>query len=100
MESKEKFARAYSKFNSLKSNVTDFFVHEKFVHEFHGILDSLTDAGIEMDEFKISDSELKRVIHSSNYETGEVNYGDYREIDKSFFMYKLDSVINFLTDDK
>ncbi|MEX0931220.1 MAG: hypothetical protein WDZ88_00555 [Candidatus Paceibacterota bacterium] len=96
MENQEKYKRAHARLTSLKENLDYPMIHEKYVSEYHQILNSLADTGIEIDEFKIPDSELKQSWASSNYMTGEVEYNDYKEIEKTFFLYKLDSLLNYL----
>ena len=84
MENQEKYKRAFARLTSLKENLDNAMIHEKYVNEYHQILNSLADTGVEIDEFKISDSELKQSWASSNYMTGEVEYNDYKEIEKTF----------------
>jgi hypothetical protein len=97
MENQEKYKRAHARLTSLKNNLKDAMIHEKYVNEYHQILASLADAGIEVDEFKIPASELKRSWASSNYITGEVDYNDYNEIENTYFHYKLDSILSYLS---
>ena len=97
MENQEKYKRAHAMLSSLKTNLDDAMIHEKYVSEYHQILVSLTETGVETNEFKIPDSELKQSWASSNYETGEVEYNDYKEVEKTYFLYKLDSVLNYLS---
>ncbi len=97
MENQEKYKRAHARLLSLKANLDDPLIHEKYVSEYHQILASLAETGIETDEFKIPDSELKQSWSSGNYITGEVNYNDYREVEKTYFLYKLDSVLSYLS---
>lgn len=97
MENQEKYKRAYARLSSLKTNLDDPMIHEKYVSEYHQILVSLAETGIETDEFEIPDSELKQSWASSNYLTGEVEYNDYKEVEKVYFLYKLDSILNYLS---
>ncbi|MFA5876839.1 MAG: hypothetical protein WC880_00540 [Candidatus Paceibacterota bacterium] len=96
MEKQEVYKKAVSRLSSLKANLDNAMIHEKFVREYHLILDSLTTSGVSIEEFKIPESELKQGWISSNYMTGEVQYADYKEVEKEYFLYKLDSIINYL----
>lgn len=97
MENQEKYKRAHARLTSLKGNLDDPMIHEKYVSEYHQILSSLAETGIEVDEFKIPDSELKQSWASSNYITDEVEYNDYKEVEKTYFRYKLDAVLSYLS---
>jgi len=99
MEKQETYKRAYVRLNSLKGNLKDPMVHEKYVQEYHQILASLEAAGMEIAEFKIPDSELKQSWSSMNYISGEVEYNDYKEVEQTFFLYKLDSILAYLSTD-
>lgn len=74
-------------------------VHEKYVQEYHQILSSLEEAGMETAEFKIPDAELKQSWSSMNYLSGEVEYNDYKEVEQTYFLYKLDSILAYLSTD-
>lgn len=97
MENQEKYKRAHSRLISLKENLEYPMINEKYVTEYHQILNSLAETGIEIEEFKIPDSELKQSWASSNFETGEIEYNNYKEVEKTYFLYKLDSVLNYLS---
>lgn len=97
MADQEKYKRAHARLTSLKNNLSDAMIHEKYVSEYHQILDSLAETGIEIQEFKIPVSELKQSWASSNYMTGEVEYNDYKEVERTFFLYKLDSILSYLS---
>ena len=99
MEKQETYKRAYAHLTSLKRNLKDPMVHEKYVQEYHKILASLGEAGMEIMEFKIPDSELKQSWSSTNFISGEVEYNDYKEVEQTYFLYKLDSIIAYLNID-
>lgn len=99
MDKQDTYKRAHARLTSLKGNLKDPMIHEKYVHEYHEILATLSEAGIEINEFKIPDSELKQSWSSMNYVSGETEYNDYKEIEQTYFLYKLDSVLTYLGTD-
>ena len=99
MEKQETYKRAYARLTSLKGNLKDPMVHEKYVKEYHQILTSLGETGMEITEFKIPDSELKQSWSSMDYISGEVEYNDYKEVEQTYFLYKLDSILASLNSD-
>jgi len=97
MDKKEIFKRAISRLNSLSQNTKENgLVHEKYVTEYHLIIKTLEESDINLEEFKIPESELTQTIVGSNYVTGEIDYGDYRDVDGTYFTYKLESLLNYL----
>lgn len=66
-------ARAYSRLVSLRDSLsahTDPVLGEAYPTEFHGALDRLQEAGLDVAEFRVPDSALHRSSSSSNYMTG------------------------------
>lgn len=96
MDKREIYKRAIARLTSLRKNLDMSMIHEKYVYEYHKIIETLTESGINIDEFTIPDAELKQAWASSSYETGEVEYEDYKEIENAYFLYKLDAIINYL----
>jgi hypothetical protein len=96
--------RAYSRLLALKQNLPkSSSVEEKYVREYHAIIDSLEKEGFELTEFKISVSEVRNRVTSYNYLSGEKMYSDKRYVEKSFFASKLDALLGYFTltiDDK
>ena len=97
-------ARAYARLTSLRKNIAQgtfcFGVTEKYVLEFHDVLDRLEAIGIDASEFNIPDSELKhRDTAASMYVGGEriTPYKPSKEkyVDKSFILTKLDAILGY-----
>ncbi|MBA7692122.1 hypothetical protein ES703_100680 [subsurface metagenome] len=94
--------RAYATLSSLRKNIEQMgaVVEEKYVHEFHIALDSLEGIGIDVSEFRISDSELKhRDTAASQYVNGErispYKPSEEKYVDKSFILTKLDAILGY-----
>ncbi len=93
--------KAYTMLISLRRNVEKLnLVDEKYVREFHAVLDRLQGMGMEVDEFHIPDSEVKpRVvaIHSLTFGSTRAgkSYSDEKYVDKAFLLTKLDAIIGY-----
>ncbi len=97
------FARAYATLSSLRKNIdqmTDYRgqVTEKYVHEFHAVLDRLESIGIDVSDFRIPDNVVKPIIVASfSSWDGEASntYSDESYVDKSFILTKIDAILGY-----
>jgi hypothetical protein len=98
MDTQEVFKRAYSTLLSLKTNLpTAYHSHEKYVSQYHEIIEKLSALGFDLTEFRIPEEQMERAVTGSNYVTGEVDYADYREVERTFFLLKLDALLNYFS---
>jgi len=97
-ETQDLIKRSYASLVSLKDNLPDrVHVKEDYVLEYHKNLDKLEECGFNVAEFRIPDTQLKRLVSSFNYRTGAKTYKDYRAVEKSFLLLKLNALLNYFT---
>jgi hypothetical protein len=99
MTNQDQILRARAILSTLKSNVPQTFeVSDRWASEFHGAIDKVEKAtGIDLAEFRIDPSELKKSISSSNYVSGEVNYRPGLWCKRNILMQKLDSILIYFS---
>ena len=98
-------ARAYATLSSLRKNIDQItLVHgvsETYVHEFQTVLDKLTGIGLDVSEFRIADSEVKRKITGRQTFVGggshenHVSYTNEKYVDKPLILTKLDAILGY-----
>lgn len=105
-------ARAFATLSSLQNNInqmTDNRILEKYVNEYHTVLDSLEGIGENVSEFRIPDSEITprvtviRTLTFSNEPKSGADYSKEKYVDKSFILTKLDAILGYfeiITSDK
>lgn len=70
---------------ALKDNVPDWDgIPEKYVHEFHSILDNLESEGFDLSFFRVPEAEIRQ---------------NSRDCDRNFLMMKIGGVLNFFQPD-
>jgi len=90
--------RAYTMLSSLRKNIAQIgAVLEKYVREFHTVLDRLEGIGIDVSEFRIPDSEVQPRVTMTTYGGGgaEHSYSKEKYVDKSFILVKLDAILGY-----
>ncbi|MGA2481568.1 MAG: hypothetical protein ABSF92_00440 [Candidatus Acidiferrales bacterium] len=89
-------AEAFARLNAVRGNLPDSLViHEKYVNEFHDILDLLTkETGTDLSRFRVPASELKRTPTSFTPGRG-TRYSEAKYCDRQFLLIKIDSVLGF-----
>jgi len=94
------FQKVYATLLSLKNNIPNWSVEEKYAYNFNESLDKLKNLGIDIDEFKISNSEIKREVSCINVDylndKSNVSYTEERYVDHNYFMLQIDKVLTFL----
>lgn len=106
--SQDELARAYAILSALRKNIdkmTEYSIEEKYVKEFHNVLDKLESVGIETADFRIPDSMVKPKITSSWMEGGisHHRYSDEKYVERTFILTKIDAILGyfeFKTSDK
>ena len=92
-------ARAFATLSSFQKNIDSetvpYSVEETYVREFHSVLDRLEAIGIDVSEFRIPSSEVKRVARGGSYITGERWYSDEKCVDKPYFLTKLGAILGY-----
>ena len=81
---------------SLRDNIKkeDQYTHEKYVEEYHKILDELKNGGHSLERFEISGDELEYLPSSYSPGTG-TKYHSYRSVETQMLLTKLDAVLLF-----
>jgi hypothetical protein len=99
MTKQDQILRAHAILTALKSNVPQSFeVPDRWVSDFHTAIDKIEKAtSIDLAEFRIDPSELKKSVSSSNYMSGEVNYRPGLWCKREILMQKLDSVLTYFS---
>jgi hypothetical protein len=97
--------RSYTILASLQKNVKDgefpFGVEENFVKEYHNVLDKLSNAGIELLEFRIPESEFHSIssggirVTIPGQKSGEQAYSKEKYVNKDYFLMKCEAVLNY-----
>ena len=64
--SQDEIARAYATLLSLRKNIEKILVSEKYVREYHAVLDKLEGVGIDISEFRIPYSEIEPMLSSTS----------------------------------
>jgi hypothetical protein len=97
--SQDELARAYATLSSLRKNISQMTsyrgVEEKYINEFHSVLDRLADIGIDVSEFRIPDSEVTPRVVSSNIFTDEKTFSEEKYVDKAYFLTKMDAILGY-----
>ena len=89
-------ARVYATLSSLRKNIdqmTEYSVEEKFVREFHTVLDRLAGIEIDVSEFRIADSLVKPRVMSKSYKG--ISYSEEKYVQRSFILTKLDAILGY-----
>lgn len=96
--SQNDFKKIYITFFSLRKNVPDWLVEEKYAHDFNNNIMKLQNSWYDLEEFKIPATEMRQietsVITDFDWNT-EVNYSDKKFVDHNYFMLQLDKVLGF-----
>ena len=88
--------RAMTSLRALRSNIATLGrVEQKYVLEFHAVLSKLNGIGIDINEFRIPDSEVGRRVTSTDW-TGGKSYSSEQYVDKAFILVKLDAIVSYL----
>jgi len=101
-DSQDELARAYAMLSALRTNIsqmTDDSVEEKYVKEFHSVLDKLDSIEIDVSEFRIADSLVKPkidapiTVHRDGSKT--IHYSEEKYVERSFILTKIDAVLGY-----
>lgn len=94
---------AYARLNSLKANLPDHHeVHEKWVAEFHAVLDLLEAVtGQSLASFRVPSAEVRPRVTSVRMATrhtpGKVSYSRDNYCERAFLVMKTDGVLNYFS---
>ncbi|MBI2830704.1 MAG: hypothetical protein HYX79_00405 [Chloroflexi bacterium] len=103
--SQDELVRAYAMLSSLRKNIsqmTDRNVPEKYVADFHNVLDRLESIGIGVSEFRIPASEVKpkvtdvSPVNNHGGGGGHVSYSKEKYVDKYYLLTKLDALLGYI----
>ncbi|HEY9140178.1 MAG TPA: hypothetical protein VIN93_04765 [Bryobacteraceae bacterium] len=97
-------AEAYARLNSLKTNLPEGYeVQEKYVTEFHAILDMLESAtGYDLANFRVPSSEVRPkvvAVRRAGYRqsAAAVHHSRDNWCERRFLLMKIDGVLNYFT---
>lgn len=93
----DEVVKAYVLLSSLKQNIpTDFRVDQSWVGDFHSALQKIERAtGVDLQEFRIPQEDLRREITGGNYLTGEVDYSGRMVVERTRLLLKVDAVLGY-----
>jgi len=99
-DSQDTLARAYAMLSALQQNISqikDYSVEEKYVNEFHNVLDKLESIEIETAEFRIPDLLVKPKITASwsGRDGSHHRYSEEKYVERSFILTKIDAVLGY-----
>jgi len=73
-------------------------VDQKYVAEYHGILDDLEAAtGTDLRKFRIPQGEIHPQVSGGNYITGETHYSGRQVCERAYLVMKVDGVLGFFS---
>lgn len=98
MDDRDTVLRSLSLIKGIKNNLPKHIdVEARWAGEYNSALVKIEEAaGIRLTEYKIGDNELKKIVVSGNYLTGEVNYSKELFCDKATLLHKVDSALSYL----
>jgi hypothetical protein len=67
------------------------------VEEYHQALKHLSDLGVEVSEFMVPAKDIKAILASGNYLTGEVQYTAGRYVLRALLLAKLTAVLTYFS---
>ncbi len=94
----DELARAYTMLSSLRKHIDQMSspIPEKYVHEFHDVLDRLGGIDIDAAEYRIPDSEVKPRTVASEYVGGmKIWSNEVIGVEKSYFLIQLDAILGY-----
>jgi len=88
----DRLARAYAMLQALRNNITELAsVREIYVREYHTALDMLESIGIDINDFRIPNSEVKPRIRSIS--NRGPTYSEEKYVPKQLLLAKLDAIL-------
>lgn len=98
MKNKDSIIRALSTIKGIKVNLPDYHsVESHWVDEYNSAIQKIEQAsGLELEEYKVPANMVKREPVSGNYLTGEVVYSTEFFCERTVFLRKLDSALEYL----
>lgn len=93
----DELIRLYCRLDALKKNLpASHSINEKYVQEYHAILDELSKTiQLSLEEFRIPNSEMKREFLGGNYITGEKHYSNDKVCERFFLLSKLEALLSY-----
>ena len=97
--SQDLLAQAYARLQAMKDNLPkNYEVDQKYVQEFHQILDTLQAAsGSDLKNFRVPQNEIHPQVSGGNYITGEVHYSGKQVCERNYLAMKIDGDLGFFT---
>ncbi len=94
---RDELLRAYATLTSLRSQLPDRYIKERWSMEYNQALIRVGDAlGIDLSEFEVPDEYLSWEISSISGSGRVTHRGDQRKVDVQLFRAKFDAVLNYL----
>jgi hypothetical protein len=96
MNESSEIKKAYVNLISLKKNIPQYQIKEKYVDMYHTEIDRLIKLGLQdLEEFKIPENEITPRVTSSNMMTNEKTYSSERYVEREIFLIKLDAILSY-----
>jgi predicted nucleotide-binding protein len=98
MIDRDAFLRSISLLKGMRNNLPKgLSIKSSWARDYDNAIMKIEEAeGIVLNEYKIGQTELKRIEVSGNYLTGEVNYSDDFYCDRAVMLQKIDSALIYL----
>lgn len=94
----KELAKLLARLTALKNNLPKNLVERKYADEFNSVLTELEkNSGENLNEFKISASEIKPRVTSFNMLSGNRTYSAESYCDREFLLMKIDGVLGYFT---
>ena len=101
-DKQDALVRAFATLSALRKNVDQIgAISEKYVREFHTVLDRLESIGIDVSEFRIPHSEI--TPHVRSVVGGVRHYSEEKYVDRAYMLTKMDAILGYfeiITSDK
>jgi hypothetical protein len=96
VDTQDGLIRVYVRLSALRKNLdkmTNYSIEETYVQEYHQILQKAEALGLNVSDFRVSDSLLNRQLRMQSLEGNR--YSDEKYVDKAFFLSKLDAILSY-----
>jgi hypothetical protein len=88
--------KSYVNLQSIKKNLPDDQIEEKYVAMFHKEIDHLINLGFsELEEFKIPSEEIAPRVVQYNTISGNTTYSHEKYMDKEMFLMKIYAILSY-----
>jgi hypothetical protein len=91
-------ARAYARASSLKERLPEGrVISGRYFEEYHDALKPLQALGLDVSEFLVPHTNVRPIVSSGNYLTGEVRYSKEPYVDRALLLAKLSAILMYFS---